>query len=524
MPWKKTFIVTLYALFVTFLLTFKAIKHDDNFQERLGFRAAWITATQTSLPFLLAARFNPIGLVLGVSYERVNWFHRWASRVFIASATVHGAFFVTEWIAADFFWTELKTVKMVTPGLIAWLVLVWTLISSWMPIRSWKYEFFVFQHIASTVLLLVLLLLHVPNHHHFSIWCAVVAFAYDVVTRTLHAAWRNIRIHSPSGALGRLPRCAYRGSVEAIDSGLTVLTIKDVTFQWSPGQHVLIWTPTLRNQSPHPFTIANIPDPLLSTQQVQLTIKTKSGFTKELNEWAQHPGHDSSLRFIIAGPYGSSPNWRQFDSLVLIASATGGSFTTPILEDLITSRPSSCLRKINALYIARRKAHVQPYLKRISSALSRCKELGISVRIHVAITQALTSLDTPSANESSDRLIHGQNDQSAPANGDVELSRMSLDSIVSSQSGGSDQLLKEEMDLGISDDVEYDTTFIYESAGRPDVTTYIKTALGDVPGEVAVAVCAGNAIEQQTQKAVASVRSLQKEAQRVFLHIERAGA
>ncbi|CAM1502463.1 Fc.00g044470.m01.CDS01 [Cosmosporella sp. VM-42] len=531
LPLKKASLVAIYAAFVAFLVTFKSIKHDETFYERIGFRAAWITVTQTSFPFLLAARYNPIGLILGTSCERINWFHRWASRVFIATATVHGGFFVTEWLTADFFWEELRTVRMVIPGLAAWFMLIWTLASSLFPIRRWNYEFFVFQHIFSVVLLLVFLFLHVPDHHQFSVWCAAAAYAYDVVTRCANPIWRNIRLRLPTGGFGRVSRIAHKANATAIDDDLTVITIPNVGFTWSPGQHVLIWLPEFWKQSPHPFTICSTPNPELKSQDVHLTLKTKGGLTRKLNNWArraENTGGDGSFRLLLAGPYGALPNWRQFDSLVLIAASTGGSFTTPILEDLITSQSPSCVRRISALYIVRRKAHVEPYLQRISHVISRAKEMGISVRIEIAITQCsrdAAGLGESSANESRERLI-----ESEPRVGErresVELERFSIESPRSSTSERSDALLKEEMDLALNDGYDYDASFMTESVGRPDVAAFTRNAVGNVPGNVAVAICGGRTIERVVEMTVASLRrdrvSEGLSAQDLALHLERS--
>ncbi|KAM6534669.1 ferric-chelate reductase Frp1 [Fusarium falciforme] len=529
LPLRKATIIVAYAAFVAFLITYKSIKHDGNFLERVGFRAAWITVTQTSLPFLLAVRVNPIGLLLGTSYERINWFHRWASRIFFASATIHGGFFTYEWLAANFFWKELQTVKMVIPGIGAWFVLLWTVISTIPIFRRIKYELFVLQHILSVVLLLVLLVLHVPEHHLFSIWCAVGVFVYDLVTRSANPIWRNIRLRLSAGPS---IRCAHDAKVEAVDDELTVVTVRNVGFRWTPGQHVLLWTPTFRWESPHPFTISNIPNAESSTQDVQLTLKAKNGLTRRLNSWArktEFSGGDGSLRVFLTGPFGVVPNWRQYDNLVLIAASTGGSFTTPILEDLLSSQTPGCVRKINALFIVRRKAHADPYLKQISRVLSRAKEMGISVRVEVATTKgsksAAETVLHDDVDESRERLIEPESQQ-AGRGASVELERFSIDSSRSSGSERDDQLLKEEVELGFDGGYAYDSSSIEHSEGRPDIATFIRTAVGNVPGNVAVAVCGGDAIEKVTQRTVASLRAERSSdglgTHDIFLHVERS--
>ncbi|KAI5464903.1 hypothetical protein BGZ63DRAFT_452041 [Mariannaea sp. PMI_226] len=533
LPLRKTFLVIVYAAFVSFLLTYKAVKHDGQYFERLGFRAGWITVTQTALPFLLAARTNPIGLILGTSYERVNWFHRWVSRIFVISATVHGSFFVTEWIIADFFWDELKTVGMVKWGLAAWAVLVWTLLSTLRPFRSMRYEFFVLQHIISVVLLLVFLLLHVPEHHHFSVWCAVVAFVWDIVTRSANPLFRNLHLRLSSG----VNRFAHQAHISVVDTELTIATVRNVGFNWTPGQHVLIWSPTFPRQFPHPFTISSIPNRETSTKDVQLVMKTKDGFTKELNHWARgtdRDGGDGTLRVFLAGPYGSMPTWKQYETVVLVAASTGASFTTPILESLLTSKNTGRVRSISALYIARRKAHLEPYLQRISRLVPRAKMMGLSVRVEVAITKAgpyaAAGLDEDPVNESRERLITEPERETERLDEDkrssIELERFSIDSSDSVGSERADQLLKEEVELGFGDGQEYDASAIIETQGRPDIEVFVASATGKVAGSVAVGVCGGSAIEKSVKLGVASLRSEQASqglgANDVFLHVERS--
>jgi NAD(P)H-flavin reductase len=539
LPVGKILAVLAYAGLVTTLLTWKSIKHDDRYLERLGFRAAWITTTQTALPFLLAARTNPIGIVVGTSYNHLNWLHRWASRVFLATATAHGSFFLAEWLPADFLWEELRTVAMVKWGMAAWLVLVWTLVSSLIPVRRWRYEFFVAQHILSAVVLLVFLLLHVPGHHLFSVWCAVAVFLYDVVTRAANPVWRNVkfgRLPATDAGLSRVPRYAYSAKVEAVDEDLTSIRIRGIGFKWTPGQHVLIWTPSMKRQSPHPFTIANVADPTKSTQDIHLLAKTKTGFTKNLNEWASGLGgsmRESELRLLLAGPYGNLPNWRQFDNLILVSSSTGGSFTTPILEDILTAQNPGCVRKITALYVVRRRAQANAYIKQVAKALAAAKELGIDVRVEVATTggkagggggrSALGRL--PRGRNSQERLM-ARDDEEEEGEALADLARLSTDSLRLE-----DAELKEHMDLeaelhGDEEDemVNIDIGPILETEGRPNIEGFVRRAIETSVGRMAVVVCGGTPVEVAVRQSVVATQrtsKLEESSREVFLHVER---
>ena len=63
----------------------------------LGLRAAWITVLQLPLLILLASKENLIGYLTGISYERLNVFHRWIARTVWLTATLHWAFLQYGW-------------------------------------------------------------------------------------------------------------------------------------------------------------------------------------------------------------------------------------------------------------------------------------------------------------------------------------------------------------------------------------------------------------------------------------------
>lgn len=57
--------------------------------EAWGLRAAWLAIAQLPLLILLVGKFNLIGLVTGLSHERMNIFHRYVGRVIWLMATLH---------------------------------------------------------------------------------------------------------------------------------------------------------------------------------------------------------------------------------------------------------------------------------------------------------------------------------------------------------------------------------------------------------------------------------------------------
>jgi hypothetical protein len=83
------------------------------------------------------------------------------------TVTAHGAFFLAEWVRADFVSPELSMMSMVKYGMGAWGVLTWMNLSDLAPLRHVAYEFFILQHLVSIALILWLLHMHVPWYAQF---------------------------------------------------------------------------------------------------------------------------------------------------------------------------------------------------------------------------------------------------------------------------------------------------------------------------------------------------------------------
>jgi hypothetical protein len=92
---------------------------DPEILNRLGFRNAWISVTQVPLVYLLASKSSIVGCIVGSSHERLNWLHRWVSRTLLLTVTVHGGFFMREWVRADFVNLELEMMPMVKYGIVS---------------------------------------------------------------------------------------------------------------------------------------------------------------------------------------------------------------------------------------------------------------------------------------------------------------------------------------------------------------------------------------------------------------------
>lgn len=62
-------------------------------REDVGFRCGVVTISQLPLIFMLSGKNNIIGFLSGISYERLNWSHRWCARCMLLTATIHMGYF-----------------------------------------------------------------------------------------------------------------------------------------------------------------------------------------------------------------------------------------------------------------------------------------------------------------------------------------------------------------------------------------------------------------------------------------------
>ncbi|KAF7884470.1 uncharacterized protein EAF02_004806 [Botrytis sinoallii] len=99
----------------------------------LGVRASWLAIAQVPLLILLAGKNSPLGLVSGISYERLNVVHRWTSRILLFLVTLHVIFLHLAWNASDLGPLEYSTDSCIPTG---WGAIIRTGRYAWNNIRT----------------------------------------------------------------------------------------------------------------------------------------------------------------------------------------------------------------------------------------------------------------------------------------------------------------------------------------------------------------------------------------------------
>jgi NAD(P)H-flavin reductase len=556
-PLGRSLVLVAYWITIVIMLTSNAIIGDAYYFERIGFRAAWVCVMQVPLIILLSCKVSIIGFLMGSSYERVNWLHRWVSRTLFLCVTFHGSFFLAEWVRADFVAVEMEMMPMVQFGMGAWGVMLWQNITGLSPFRHMAYEIFLLQHMISAAFVIWLIFIHVPSYAQFYVWIAIGFVAFDWLARGLLLLYRNINLFRTRGVISSIAdRIGYRAELQVLPGNTTGITIKNVTFRWSPGQHIYVRIPRVGFFEAHPFTISNTcskGDSPFST--AQLAIRTHSGFTRRLHKFASNttPGRPVEVRAFVQGPFGSHPSWNTFETVVLISASTGCSFTIPILEHILEN--PCCVRQITFLLLVREKPQCACYIQRLRIAASRGADAGVLLRMQIVVTgkdqgsdgydsevasQCLcgpdTSIESRCCGSSHKPMVEDKED----SHGNAHLEK-DVDAVSCCQTSNTNEVFNAKPDPAMkirptsarslsstqsrSSSTKTDIEF---SMGRPDLAEYIRRPVETARGETCVAICGGKALTGFVRNAVTKLsdeRAVHKGtgAQGICLHVEEFG-
>jgi hypothetical protein len=368
--------------------------------EIVGFRAAWVSVTQLPLIYCLSCKINLISIITGISYERLNWLHRWVARTFFLTVVVHWSFFYQEWTIAHFVDFEMAMMPMVKYGFGAWGVISWMVLSSFGFFRAAQYEIFVLQHLASAGTLLWLVYVHVPSYAVYNIWLAIGFLAFDWTGRLVWIIYRNFHLPMWSGKSlgGGKPWLGYEARLTPVSGDFTRVTISNIDFSWKPGQHIYLSIPFLGFVENHPFTIADDARSFVGgkAKSIELYIKAHSGFTRRLLREAESPRRTNKaglLRAFVSGPWGSPPSVDGFETVVLISSSSGASFTVPIFQDV--SRNPFCVRRLYFYWIIRDAGQLCWFTDAILGAISSAESHGVEVAVGIFVTQGVNLVPLP---------------------------------------------------------------------------------------------------------------------------------
>lgn len=462
--------VSAELILVLVLCFYRLNLHDQWQWEDIGYRTGFIAAAQLPLLVLLAGKRNIIGWLIGTSYERLNWLHRWVSRILFLTVTIHMGFWFVGWARYDYIKVKLTTDAITQRGFAAWCILLWIVISSLAPPRRWNYEFFVVQHIITSVGFLAAVYLHLPVEVKVWVWLSIAFFVLDRLLRALATAFINVSIWRPRTRTSKV--LGSRATFEPMSGSTTRVTIEDPPFRWKAGQHVFLSCHALAPLQAHPFTIASIP----ADGKLEFLVKSKSGSTKRFFRHAEKTHglpvvsgdllqrHQRSV--ILEGPYGRIRPLRQFDTIFLIAGSSGATFTIPLMRDIVSrwkeqlpgrvvassrsafSNKAAATRYIRFVWVIKSRSQYAWFASQLGTVKANVRELRnaccdveIDMSIYITCDELLEGEDQYAGRQTPIDATHGLMEQmvSTPSSG-MEFEKGANDLVsVSSVASGSEK-------------------------------------------------------------------------------------
>lgn len=485
--------------------------------------------TQLPLIYLLGSKINLVTLITGISYERLNWLHRWIARTLFLTVIVHWSFFFREWWIADFVSLELQMMTMVKYGFGSWAVLGWMVLTGFGFVRSLSYEFFLLQHLLSFSVLLWLVHGHVPSYAQYNVWLAISFVALDHVGRYMAILVQNLHLGIKSAREPQKYAFGFSVLAQRSPDDHVVLTIKNFDVSIGPGQHIYLSIPRCGLFQWHPFSVVKMP----GSNDAKIIIKAHAGFSRKLQERvSQHPQQD--LRALFSLLFGSPPLdiVERSDSMILMATSTGASFTVPVLQHVANRRTG--IRRICFYWIVRDPEHFTWFASDITPALEKAQSSGIQVRARIYVTRGGPVHASSSAHEADGSLHPSQDHESKQDSEECSSERFALLPIDEKVADGSKSKIIRQESSSETLTTPWSRGSLTNSrlallSGRPfSLDSLIRPTIEDSEGETAILACGNPAFMAQIRTYTAALsdeRAVHKGtgAQGIFVFTETYG-
>ncbi|KAJ6102670.1 hypothetical protein N7486_005097 [Penicillium sp. IBT 16267x] len=488
-------------------------------------RAGWLTIAQFPLVLLLAGKRNLIGYAVGVSYERLQILHRWVARVMLLTATIHAAVELYGWNKYGVTKIEFATDICIPTGFATWMILVWLVLSATAPIRNWRYEIFVVQHIITFFGLVVAIFWHLPStalSSRIYAWTGVGLFILDRLIRTIIYTYVNAK--------------PAKATITELPGDVTKIRIASPRIKkWTPGQHALLSIPKLGLGQSHPATILSIPSS--HNNDLVFLLRARRGFTRRLLHSAQSssanllektedartvqvPGQYLSL---LGGPYGGSHgDFAAFDTVLLVAGSTGVTFTLPILLDIAHRVKTQKLpvRRLVFVWVVRNVFWTEWITDELQEAIESLTKAGIEAEIRFFVT-CVAEPSEPSEKKAGCPCKNTEGPCCCSGLGSSSL-QVLPDAVVKPEDA------KDVISSFVPQDTEDTSVSIPAStftSGRPTLKPLLWELLDHARGETGVAVCGPLGLVSNVRNTVATVSeergsSKGTGAEGVYLHAE----
>ncbi|KAF8075223.1 ferric reductase NAD binding domain-containing protein [Lyophyllum atratum] len=347
----------------------------------LGTRTGWISIAIMPFMFAFSSKINLIGILTGVSHEKLQVFHRWTAWIMYITSLIHTFPFIrfNVWIGKMELYYETKSYYWT--GVAALIPQTWLILMSWGPIRSRYYETFkksvysFFVHVS--IIFMIFLFIHcnfrLSSWDYF--WATGGVYGITWLARFIRTFfWNGLR---------------HTATFEALPDRMVRVRIPAKNLKWGPGQHYFVRFLNLGAHAltSHPFTVTSLP----SSGVLEFCMRVREGMTGRLVSFA---GSGAASAVLLDGPYGGvHGSLGAYDRVVLLAGGSGASFTVPLLLDLLKgiAEKSVELKHVHFVWAFPRTESLECYKDLFSAALQGVPEGRVSVSLYVTDTSRPSS-------------------------------------------------------------------------------------------------------------------------------------
>ena len=529
-------IVAYFAFLMALQFTNNDVPGAQHYQA-LGIRAAWLTVAQLPLLILMIGKNNLVGLLSGVSYERLHIYHRWVGRGMLLMSTLHFGFASYGWQQFGLMVLEWQTDTCPPTGMPSYALLLALNLLSLAPLRNWSYALVVSLHLLFFIGFIVALAYHLigltnPAAIHYStifLYVSVGLYLFERLVRFARYVYNNIH---PGYA-----------TLELLEGGATRLRVRSRNVRsWPAGSHMRLSIPWYGIFPSHPATILSTPTS--HGGDLVFILRAHEGFTKRIyaaaakyaffrrsraekgrNKVSLALGYNSHNLALLDGPYGGScADFASFDTLLLIAGSSGVTFTLSVLlslaqrahtdnENSSSRRLRLPLRIINFVWVVKKRACLSWIADDLRSVAGIMERVGIDFSVRIFVTCDGSMLQQPTM---SSHAVDGSDvnpDAISPATSPGERTVVGLENQVADDQKDTPVLSNQ---LVPDDNLK---------VGRPNFHTLLRDVLDLAEGESAVAVCGPLDMSKSVRNTVVAIsneRTMHKGtgAQGIYLHVE----
>ncbi|KAF2668069.1 hypothetical protein BT63DRAFT_441574 [Microthyrium microscopicum] len=270
----------------------------------LSVRCAMLISGLLPICIALAGKVNIVSCLTGISYAKLNVWHRYIALMIYILTIIHLVPHVIAPIreGGDIEFKDLlQEGRRERSGIILEVSFTLMLATSFPYFRNRFYEAFKFLHVFFAVAFFAFLTWHVTGEYLTPdfLWASVAILIGNFIAR---AVYRNRTTTSFNEFVQ-----GYPTSLEILPGKMTRIVVQCPNkLRWRPGQHCYISIPGISKLQSHPFTIVSLSTPYLSAGPNDLVIlmRAYSGFTKAVADLAKTP----ALNITNQPPKPSMPN------------------------------------------------------------------------------------------------------------------------------------------------------------------------------------------------------------------------